>query len=130
MKSFYLLLLLIPAVLASAASDDIDKIADLIKQGNIHELAKSFSATVDLTIMGEENSYPAARAEQLLDDFFKKNRPQSVSILHRITSSASYHYGVLILNTTGEKYRVAFNLRSVKGRFELTELRIEPEKAK
>ncbi|MBS1526072.1 MAG: DUF4783 domain-containing protein [Bacteroidetes bacterium] len=130
MKNFYLLLLLIPAILVSAISDDIEKTADLIKQGNAHELAKSFSASVDLTIMGEENSYPAARAEQILDDFFKKNRPQSANILHRITSSDSYHYGVLILNTTGGKYRVAFNLRKVKGHFELTELRIEPEKTK
>ena len=131
MKRFYLLLLLLPLAFVSANEEDsIDTTAQFIKQGNIHELAKSFSPTIELTIMDEENVYSNAQAELILTNFFKRCQPKSFKMLHRITSNANYRFAVLILTTNNGVYRTSFSLKNNKGRFELSELRIEAEKTK
>ena len=71
MKHTYLplliVLLLLPAI---AVTDPIDKVADLIKQGNIHELSKMFAENVEITIRDEENIYSKTQAELILNKFF------------------------------------------------------------
>ncbi len=130
MKLLYLSLLFLLTFILQNTGDPIEKTAELLGNGNITELSKYFAATVDLTIKGEENSYSDAQAKLVLTNFFDKNPPQAVKILHRIASSAKYHYGVVILNTTNGIYRVAFSLKNNNGKFELTEMRIEDEKTK
>lgn len=131
MKLLYLLFLVPSLVLISANSADvIDRTAELIKQGNVAELAKSFSSTVELTLLDEENVYSTAQAEAALTDFFKRNPPRSVKILHRISSNANFRFAVLILSTANGNYRTSVSLKNVNGKFELNELRIETEKTK
>ncbi|MGZ3836312.1 MAG: DUF4783 domain-containing protein, partial [Mucilaginibacter sp.] len=78
MKAFYLLLLIVPlCFLSVSGADPIDKTAELIRQGDIHELARSFSSTIELTVMAEENIYSNAQAELILTNFFKNNQPKS-----------------------------------------------------
>jgi len=131
MKLIYLFLMLLPSVSTVTVADgSIDRTAELIRKGDIHELAKDFASSVDLTIMSDDNPATAAQAESAISDFFKKNRPESVKILHRITSNPHFHYGVLIVSTSNGIFRVAFSLKSIQGHFELTEMRIESEKTK
>ena len=134
MKPFYLLLLIVPLWIISSISarpvDAIEKTAELIRLGDVHELAETFSPTVELTVMDDENTYSSAQAESILNNFFKRNSPKSVKILHRITSNANYRFAVLMLTTEGGTYRTSFSLKNVNGRFELNELRIEAEKTK
>jgi len=131
MKLLYLFFLMLPLHYTSAdTADPIDKTAELIKQGDIHELAKSFSSTIELTIMDEENIYSTAQAELILVNFFKLNQPKSVKILHRVASNPNFRFAVLILTANTGNYRISFSMKNLKGRFELNELRIETEKAK
>lgn len=131
MKLLYLFFLMLPLHYPCAdTADPIDKTAELIKQSDIHELAKSFSSTIELTIMDEENIYSTAQAELILVNFFKLNQPKSVKILHRVASNPNFRFAVLILTTNTGNYRISFSLKNIKGRFELNELRIETEKAK
>jgi hypothetical protein len=131
MKLLYVLLLILPLSFIFAESTDlIDKTAELIKQGNVRELAGSFSPSVELTILDEENTYSDKQAEAALTNFFKHNQPISVKVFHRIDSNAKYRFAVLLLTTSNGVYRTSFSLRNVKGRFELNELRIETEKTK
>ena len=97
MKLLYVLLLILPLSFIFAQSGDpIDKTAGLIKSGNIHELAGSFSRSVELTILDDENTYSNKQAEAALTDFFKHNQPISEKVFHRITSNANYRFAVLI----------------------------------
>lgn len=131
MKLLYLFLLMLTLSFISASPTDIiDKTAELIKQGDIHELAGSFSSSVELTVLEEENVYSNTQAELVLTNFFKQNTPKSVKIIHRIASNANYRFAVLILSTNNGTYRTSFSLKNVKGRFELNEMRIESEKTK
>ena len=56
MKLLYLFLLMLTLSFISAnPTDIIDKTAELIKQGDIHELAGSFSSSIELTVLDQEN---------------------------------------------------------------------------
>lgn len=125
--------MLLPMLLSfvfANVEDPIDKTAELIKLGDIHELAKSFASTIELNVIGDENIYSSAQAELILTNFFKNNQPKSVKILHRISSNPNYRFAVLILTTVNGVYRTSFSLKNINGQFELNELHIETEKTK
>ncbi|WP_426668389.1 DUF4783 domain-containing protein [Mucilaginibacter sp. McL0603] len=131
MKLLYVLLLILPLSFIFAQSKDvIDKTAELIRQGNVHELAGTFSSSVELAVLGEENVYSNKQSEAILTNFFKHNQPIAVKVIHRVTSNANYRFAVLMLTTNNGVYRTSFSLKNVNGRFELNELRIETEKTK
>jgi len=131
MKYFYLPAIIILFLLPAAAiADPIDNIADLIRQGNIHELANLFAPSVSVTILDDENTYTKPQAEAVLDKFFGQNKPKSVKILHKITSNPSFKFGVVIVTTERGTYRIAYTLKETNGSFLLIEMRIETEKVK
>jgi F420-dependent methylenetetrahydromethanopterin dehydrogenase len=117
---------MVPAVIA----DPIDKVAELIRQGDTKELSKIFAANVEVTIRDEENVYSKVQAGLILDKFFSQNKPVSVKMLHKVNSNPNYLFGVLILNTTNGLYRIAYTLKKAEGSLMLIELRIETEKVK
>ncbi|HEX3386271.1 MAG TPA: DUF4783 domain-containing protein [Mucilaginibacter sp.] len=128
MKILYAFLLLVLTTAFQGAGDDIDRTAQLIGAGNIAELSKDFAPVVDLTIMDNESESSSAITKNLLTDFLDKHEPRSMRILHRITSSPKFHYGVILITTEDGVYRVAFSLKNNNGHFQLTELRIEAGK--
>ncbi|MFA6085632.1 DUF4783 domain-containing protein [Mucilaginibacter sp.] len=127
-----LLLFMAPAICQAEPGDKqagpIDKIAELIKQGNVHELAKYFAANVDMAVLDNTNVYSKTQSELILERFFKENKPLSVKIFHRVSSNANYNFAVLILNTDKGKYRVSFTLKEVAKQMVIIDLRIETEK--
>jgi len=125
--SILLLLCLVPVV---SFADPIDKVAELIRQGNIHELAKYFAPSVEVTILDKENVYSQVQAEMVLDKFFSENKPHSVKLLHKVNSNSTYRLGVIIINTDKEVFRVSFTLKQTDGNLLLIDMRIETEKMK
>ncbi|QEC75581.1 DUF4783 domain-containing protein [Mucilaginibacter ginsenosidivorax] len=126
--SSFLLLLLMPGMVAA---DAMDNVANLIKQGNSKEIGKLFAPTVEMTVMAEEQSYSQTQATSVLGDFFTKHKPQTIKLLHKVNSSASIQLGVYILTTADkQEYRIAFTLKDVGGTMRIIELGIEDEKVK
>jgi len=131
MKLSYLPLLLILYLIPGiAAADTIDKIADLLRQGNTHELASLFASSVEISILDEENVYPRAQAEATVDKFLSQNKPKNVKILHKVSSNPNYQMGVLIVTADKGVYRITFTLKEAEGSLKIIELRIETEKPK
>ena len=64
--------------------DIVDNLPTLFKAGNSKELAKNFSSSVELSILGEEDVYSKAQAEQILRDFFTKHGCVLVAFLSLI----------------------------------------------
>jgi len=128
MKLLYLsMLVCISTVSHISVADPIDKIAELIRQRNIHEMAKSFAGSVEVTILGDENTYSKAQAEVIIDKFFSQNLPKTVKMLHRVNSNPNYRFGVLIVNTSNGTYRIAITLKETDGNLALIEFRVETE---
>ena len=131
MKQLYLpLLIILYMVPGVVATDPIDKVAELIRQGNIRELSKIFASNVEITMLNEENVYSKIQAGLIVDKFFSQNKPVSVKMLHKVNSNPNYLFGVLILNTQNGPFRIAYTLKDTEGSLMLIELRIETEKVK
>jgi hypothetical protein len=128
MKILYAFSLLMLSSVIANAQDPIEHTAGLIKTAEIQQLAKTFAPVVELSIPGSDDSYPAAKAAELLEAFFKQNQPRAVKIIHRIVSNANYRFAVLLVSTDNGNYRMSFNLKNKSGHFELNDLHIEPEK--
>lgn len=131
MKLPYLLLLsvlcLVPVILFA---DPIEKVASLIKQNDVHELAGMFAPSIEISILNEENVYSRTQAEIVLNKFFNENKPKSIKLLHKVNSNPNYNFGVIIMYTDKGAYRIAYTLKQTEGKLELIEMRIETEKVK
>jgi len=131
MKQLYMpLLIILYMVPGVVATDPIDKVAELIRQGNTRELSKIFASNVEITLLNEEDVYSKIQAGLILDKFFSQNKPVSVKMLHKVNSNPNYLFGVLILNTQNGPFRIAYTLKDTEGSLMLIELRIETEKVK
>ncbi len=121
----FVLLYLIPVT-----AGPIERVAELMRQGNVAELTKLFAANVEITIQDEENLYSKTQAGLILDKFFSQNKPTSVKVLHKVNSSQNYIFGVIILNTQKGPYRIAVTIKQTGSTPELIEIRVETEKVK
>lgn len=110
-------------------ADIIDDLAAQFKAGNAREIAKVFASSVELIIIDQEDVYSKAQSEQILKDFFVKNPPSKISIIHRLSTSQNYRLGIFSLQTKTGRFRVTVTLNKKPGNlFLITELRIEQDK--
>ncbi len=131
MKTFFLPVLLILFIFpAPPGADPIDKVADLIRRGNIKELSKLFAADIEITFPENGNIYSKAQAAIILDKFFAQNKPKAVRVLHKVNSNPNYSFGVLIVDTDNGPYRMAYTLKESDGQSTIIDLRIEVEKVR
>ena len=106
-----------------------EQLAAHFKLGNSKEIAKNFSSSVELIIIDQEDVYSKAQAEQILKDFFIKNPPFKVSILHQLNNTP-FRLVILSQQTKSGKFRVTISmaLKKPSNTFLITELRMEADK--
>lgn len=127
MKTAFIILFLSLAKL-TMAFDVIDDVTVHFKGGNVKELSKYFSTTVELSVLNKEEMYSANQAELILKDFFLKHPPVTSKVIHRVVSNANYKFGVVILSTTKGSFRISFELKNGSKGFNITQIRIEENK--
>lgn len=110
-------------------ADIVDELAANFRLGNSKEIAKNFSSSIELIIIDQEDVYSKAQAEQILKDFFIKNPPSKVSIVHQL-NNVPFRLGILSMQTKNGKFRVTISmaLKKPSNTFLITELRIEADK--
>ena len=132
MKLLFVFLLLVSNYPASkpVQADVVDDLANHFKAGNAKDIAKNFASSVELIIIDQEDVYSKAQSEQILKDFFVKNPPSKISIIHRLNNNQNFRLGIFSLTTKNGKFRitVTLNLRKPLNTFLITELRVEPDK--
>ncbi len=109
-------------------NEDIDLLARYFSSADAKKVSGYFSSTLEINILSEENLYSKAQAEQIIRDFFSKNKPASVKIIHRLTSNPNYKLAVLSMVTAKDKFRISISLNSNGERFLIKEIRIEYDK--
>lgn len=95
-------------------------------QGKAELISKYFINNVELTIDNKENIYSNTQAEIILRDFFKKNVPQSFSILHEGGKNES-KYAIGNLKTAQGTFRITILLKQENGKTYIHQLRIEKD---
>ena len=130
MKLLYLPLLAF-LLIQPVLNGPVDTVAQLIGKGAVPELAKPFTAEIEIGLPGaEEETHPKAVAQTMLEKFFAQNKPTGGKLLHKITGAGSIEYGVVLLTTTKGHFRVSFNIKEDNGIIHLLKILIEPEKVK
>ncbi|MEE1883838.1 DUF4783 domain-containing protein [Pedobacter flavus] len=125
----YLIFTLSLANTALAQSDPMDALYGHFKNANSKEIAKSFSSSLEIILLDQEDVYSKAQAEQILRDFFIKNPPLSYVKVHSVgNTNVKYRYGVIILTTKNGKFRVSILMDKVSNGYLISELKIESEK--
>lgn len=131
MKITCLPLLALLMLLRPLSTGPVDTVAQLLGKGSAHELAKLFAPEIEIGLPGtEQNTYPKAAAESMLEKFFTQNKPAGSKILHKINAAGNYQYGVVTLYTAKGAYRVSFNLKDENGVIQLVKVLIEQDKVK
>ena len=125
---FLFLLVHFPSTNAQQA-DIVEELAANFRLGNAKEIAKNFSTSIDLIILDQEDVYSKAQAEQILKDFFQKNPPTKVTILHQLNNTP-FRLAVFSMQTKQGKFRVtiSMSLKKPSNSFLINELRVEPDK--
>ena len=117
------------AVGFSGPSMDIgSEIAASIRTGNARELSKWFNNSVDLTVLGKEEMYSKAQAEQVLRDFFTRHPPKSFILKHKANNPTAAQYGIgSYLSSGNSRFRIYFLIKKIGNQSFIQQLSIEPE---
>ncbi len=113
------------ALMSLFAEDLNDKIARNMKEGNATELSHSFNNSIELSIMGKEETYSKIQAEMIIKDFFSKNQPSNFTITRKGVSDQTTRFINGKLETGTGIFKVHILMKSNSGSFLITELRIE-----
>lgn len=108
--------------------DVFDNLAVNFKESNSKEIAAYFSSVVELNILSEEGEYSKAQSELILRDFFSKRSPLSVKVIHRLSSSSNFKFGVLLLQTAKGNYRISVSMGNNSNKFLINSIIIESDK--
>jgi hypothetical protein len=111
--------------LISEESDPlIIEISKALKEGNAKELSKHFNLTVEISLPGHEDVFSKTQAEQVVTDFFKKNKPSAYQIQHQ-SGPADARFVIGNLSTVNGNFRVYFLLKNQAGKATIHLLKFE-----
>jgi hypothetical protein len=127
-STFLLFILFSTSLLALPSGDIGNDIAASIRVGNARQLAAWFNNSIDLTVLGKEELYSKAQAEQILRDFFTKHPPKSFVLKHHSSNPATTQYGIgSYVSKTGERFRIHFLIKKLGNQSFIQQFSIETE---
>ena len=106
---------------------DLPKIIEAMQIGNATELAKYFNSSVELVILDKEDIYSKQQAEQIVKNYFEKNKVKTFTLLHHGGKEGA-KYAICNLQTAENKiFRVYFLIKENNGKQLIHQMRIEEE---
>ena len=106
--------------------DVTDDVSAAVKTGNAANVAKYFSANVDMKILDKEDVYSKAQAELILKEFFTGNPLKSFAIIHKGTSKNGDQFAIgTYESTAGKKFRTYFLFKKEGTGLTIQQLRFE-----
>ncbi len=96
-----------------------------LKAGDAKSVASNFYENIELVVIDRELVCSQAQGEQILKDFFIRNKPQDFKITHQGGDDSSYAIGKL--QTVNGNFRVYFLLKSKGGKAQIVQLRIDKD---
>jgi hypothetical protein len=131
MKNLIFVLLLTPAIaLANHAQGNpgLEAISTALSAGDVDALSKYFADNVEISIQDKEQTYPKAKAAEVLKSFFESNKPKSFAQVHKGTSREnSDQYCIGNLSASASNYRVYLYLKVSGTSIQIKEMRFDKE---
>ncbi len=124
----FLFFLILTIPVNSQKADSFDSIAGYLKASDSRKIAGYFAPLIEMNILMDENEYSKAQAELILRDFLSKNKPVSIKVIHRLSSSPNFRFAVLSLQSEKNKFRVSISMSKDGELFFIKVIRIEYDK--
>jgi len=125
MKLLSIVMLIFLGFSVNAQNGVLDKAEAALKTGNHKALSDLFAESIDLTVKSENDVFSQSQAEQVLKNFFSKNKVKSYRTLHNGESRQGFKYAVGEIETSTGTYRVTIHIKEIKGKTVIHQLRIE-----
>ncbi|MEK0421366.1 MAG: DUF4783 domain-containing protein [Bacteroidetes bacterium] len=113
------------AALAARPAEDASRLTRLFSEGNSEEIAKSFSASVQLTTPGKQGVYSKSQARMILSGFFEQHTPGSAKSIQQGKSENGANFLVISLSTQSGEYKTTVFYRGSGKTMSIHELKIE-----
>lgn len=96
-----------------------------LKLGDAKLVASHFNENIELVVLDRELVCSQAQGEQILKDFFIRNKPVDFKITHQGGDDSSYAIGKM--QTAKGNFRVYFLLKANAGKSRIVQLRIDKD---
>jgi len=125
-SGFALLFILLLSMSPLISSGQIpDQIISGLRAGDAKIVASHFNENIELVVLDRELVCSQAQGEQILKDFFARNKPQDFKITHQGGDDSSYAIGKM--QTGNGNFRVYFLLKSKGSKSQIVQLRIDKD---
>lgn len=123
---FVLLFMLIISVNPLISFGQIpEQIISGLKTGDAKIVAAHFNENIELVVIDRELVCSQAQGEQILKDFFARNKPLDFKITHQGGDDSSYAIGKM--QTGNGNFRIYLTLKSKAGKSQIVQLRIDKD---
>jgi len=96
-----------------------------LKAGDAKIVASYFNENIELVVLDRELVCSQAQGEQILKDFFTRNKPSDFKITHQGGEDSSYAIGKM--QTGNGNFRIYLTLKSKAGKAQIVQLRIDKD---
>ena len=130
MKKYLLISMLLCASLFKVDARAIDDgdvfipIAKYMESGDADKLSVWFADNLQVDVMGTINNCTRNQAKLILRNFFTNHTPKEFKIMHK-SGRPPMNYAVANLDAGGSQYRVIIFVKSVNGKNEILQIKIE-----
>jgi hypothetical protein len=130
-KILFFLMTIFSAIEVNAQSEEAAKvvfenIGKAFREGDASQLAVNFSASFDIILPGNEETFNK-QAEMILKDFFNKNKPKGFVINHQGTSNDGSRYAIGTYKAVAQNYRAYILLKSIGNKLLISQLQLEKD---
>jgi hypothetical protein len=119
---FMIWLIMVPLITSAQIPNQI---AAGLKAGDAKVVASHFNESIEMTILEKENVCSRAQGEQILKEFFSRNKPSDFSISHQGGEGSVYAIGKML--TSNGNFRVYFLLKPKDNKPLIVQLRIDKD---
>lgn len=130
MKSLLLIAFLLPLAGFTPGPEQANfaPITKAIGEGQATALGAYFDQSIEVSILGQDEIYPKAKAIAVVEGFFKQYPPSSFSTVHKGKApNNSSHYCIGNLVAGGKTFRVYIYMKEDGGKQTIQELRFDKE---
>lgn len=126
-KSVFVLfvMLWLSAIPAISFGQIPNQIISGLKAGDAKMVASYFNENIELVVIDQETLCSQAQGEQILKDFFARNKPSDFKISHQGSEDSPYAIGKM--QTGNGNFRVYITMKSKGGKSVIVQLRIDKD---
>ncbi len=96
-----------------------------LKAGDAKIVASYFNENIELVVIDRELVCSQAQGEQILKDFYTRNKPTDFKITHQGGDDSSYAIGKM--QTANGNFRIYLTLKSKAGKAQIVQFRIDKD---